>query len=426
LVLKLRLFKIDRASRDKWGAKLMAVYAYKARDYSGNKISGTMEADNERMVVEHLRSHDYIIVEIAEKRVHNFANKLPSFQAKVKAKDLAIFCRQMSTLMNAGVPIVNCIRILQEQTVNPSMKSALKEVVDHLEDGNSLTKSLRAFPKVFPEVFVNMVETGEISGNIDEVMERLAINYEREHNIKEKVKSSMTYPLVILIVAIIGVTAMLIFVIPMLVGMLTENGALLPLPTRIVLGASDIVKKFWWFFIMLFIAAYFAIKQAFLKKNIREVYDKTILILPIFGELIKILIISRFARVLGSMVRSGVPIVEALDTVQRTVGNLAVSREIDLAKESILQGKGIAEPLKASKVFPPMVVNMIAVGEESGALDSLLEKVAVFYDREVDNRLERLSALIEPLLIVGLGVILGFMIIAMMLPILDLSSGSTI
>ncbi len=404
----------------------MAEYAYKVRDMSGRVLSGTMEAENERIVVEELRKRDYFIVEVAEKTVRNFNINLPKLEKSVKAKDLAMFCRQMSTLMNAGVPLVNCIRIIQDQTEKGMLKDALQEAVAHLEEGNSLAQSLRPYPKVFPEIFVNMVETGELSGTIDEVMERLAINYEREHDIREKIKSSMTYPIVILIVAILGMSIMLIFIIPMLVGMLIENGAELPLVTRIVLGASDFMKNFWYLILLFLVGLYFGTKQAFKKKNIREAFDLFLLKMPIFGELIKILIVSRFSRTLGSMLRSGVPIVEALGTVQRTVGNMAVSREVDMAKESILKGKGIAEPLKYSTVFPSMVVNMIAVGEESGALDSMLEKVAVFYDREVDTRLDRLASLVEPLLIVGLGVVLGFMIIAMMLPILDITSGSTI
>jgi type IV pilus assembly protein PilC len=407
-----------------WGT--MAEYAYKVRDMGGRVLSGTMEAENERIVVEELRNRDYFIVEIAEKTVRNFNINLPKLETPVKAKDLAMFCRQMSTLMNAGVPLVNCIRIIQDQTEKGMLKDALQEAVAHLEEGNSLAQSLRPYPKVFPEIFVNMVETGELSGTIDEVMERLAINYEREHDIREKIKSSMTYPIVILIVAILGMSIMLIFIIPMLVGMLIENGAELPLVTRIVLGASDFMKNFWYLILLFLVGLYFGTKQAFKKKNIREAFDLFLLKMPIFGELIKILIVSRFSRTLGSMLRSGVPIVEALGTVQRTVGNMAVSREVDMAKESILKGKGIAEPLKYSTVFPSMVVNMIAVGEESGALDSMLEKVAVFYDREVDTRLDRLASLVEPLLIVGLGVVLGFMIIAMMLPILDITSGSTI
>ncbi|MCR6546757.1 type II secretion system F family protein [Dehalobacterium formicoaceticum] len=404
----------------------MAEYAYKVRDMGGRVITGTMKAENERIVVEELRNRDYLIVDVAEKTVRNFNIKLPKLESSVKAKDLAMFCRQLSTLMNAGVPLVNCIRILQEQTEKGVLKDALQEVVSHLEEGNSLAQSLRPYPKVFPDIFVNMVETGELSGTIDEVMERLAINYEREHDIREKVKSSMTYPLVILIVAVLGMSIMLIFIIPMLVGMLIENGAELPLITRIVLGASEFTKNYWYLILLIFIGLYYGTKQAFKKKNVREAFDRFLLKMPVFGELIQIYIVSRFSRTLGSMLRSGVPIVEALGTVQRTVGNLAVSREVDMAKESILRGKGIAEPLKYSQVFPSMVVNMIAVGEESGALDTMLEKVAVFYDREVDTRLDRLASLVEPLLIVGLGVVLGFMIIAMMLPILDITSGSTI
>lgn len=404
----------------------MAEYAYKVRDMGGRVITGTMKAENERIVVEELRNRDYLIVDVAEKTVRNFNIKLPKLESSVKAKDLAMFCRQLSTLMNAGVPLVNCIRILQEQTEKGVLKDALQEVVSHLEEGNSLAQSLRPYPKVFPDIFVNMVETGELSGTIDEVMERLAINYEREHDIREKVKSSMTYPLVILIVAVLGMSIMLIFIIPMLVGMLIENGAELPLITRIVLGASEFTKNYWYLILLIFIGLYYGTKQAFKKKNVREAFDRFLLKMPVFGELIQIYIVSRFSRTLGSMLRSGVPIVEALGTVQRTVGNLAVSREVDMAKESILRGKGIAEPLKYSQVFPSMVVNMIAVGEESGALDTMLEKVAIFYDREVDTRLDRLASLVEPLLIVGLGVVLGFMIIAMMLPILDITSGSTI
>lgn len=399
----------------------MPVFAYRVSDISGRILTGTIEAENESTVVEHLRGRDYFIVEIKPRRVTNVNIKAPKkLSRRVKAKDLAIFCRQFATLMNAGVPILSCLKILQEQSENVKQKEALGTVMNSLESGKSLGESVRLVPKVFPEVFVNMVEAGEVGGVLDEVMERLAAHFEREHDIGEKVKSAMTYPTAILIIATLAITFMLVFILPTFVGMLDQSGTELPFATRVVLGISNILRYFWWAILLVLAGGVIAFKKINKSPAGQERIHSLILKLPVAGRLIQKMIISRFARTLGTMLQSGVPIIEALETVKKTVGNAVMASGVDLAKENIIMGKGISEPLKSSGVFPPMVTQMIAVGEETGALDTLLEKIAFYYDREVDNTVARLSTLIEPIMIVGLGAVLGFIILAMMMPMFDI------
>lgn len=394
----------------------MAVYTYKVRDLSGRILLGTMEAESAGKVVEHLRSREYFITDIAPQRVRNYTFNVPKFYPKVKANDLAMFCRQLATLMDAGVPILACLKILQLQAENLKLKKVLNQVIVNLESGNSFANSIRPFPLVFPEILVSMVETGEMSGSLDEVMDRLANHFEREHDIREKTKSAMTYPIAIMLVSMIAITFMLVYMLPKIIGMMPDTGEPLPWPTRMLLGLSDLIKYYWWMILVFIFGAYVVIRKTVGLNTTQEIIDTYVLKLPVFGKLINQMIVSRFARSLGTMLKSGVGILEALETVKKTVGNRMVAKEIERARESILQGKGIAEPLEHSNFFPPIAVQMIAIGEESGSLDVLLEKLAVFYDREVDNMLARLSTMVEPIMIVGIGLALGFIIIAMMLP----------
>lgn len=402
----------------------MAVYAYKVRDMSGKILSGTLDAENEGAVVTQLRGKNYLIMELKPHKVNNSKISLPRLSKRVKAKELAVFCRQFATMMNAGVPILVSIRILGEQAENVKLKETLEKVITGLESGKSLADSLRPFPKVFPSIFVNMIETGEVGGILDEVLERLAAHFEREHDIYEKVKSAMTYPIAIMIIASVAIIFMLVFILPNFVSMLMENGAELPLPTKIVLGMSNILRNFWWLILLLFAGSSYGLKKALEKESGREFMDATILKIPVIGMLVQKMIVSRFSRTLGTMLRSGVPIIEALETTQKTTGNAVVAKGVKTAKENVTQGKGISQPLTDTGVFPPMVTQMIAIGEETGALDSLLEKVAIFYDREVDDLVSRLSSLIEPLMIVGIGLILGFIILAMMMPMFEIMTNA--
>jgi type IV pilus assembly protein PilC len=395
----------------------MTVFVYKVRDMVGKSLSGTIEAENERAVIEHLRSKDYLIIDISQQRFRNIKTKMPKLYPKVKPKDLAIFCRQLSTLLDAGVSILSSVKVLQEQSNNRLLKETLIQVITNLEEGSSFADSIRPFPKVFPGIVISMVETGEVGGTLDEVMVRLAAHFEREHDINEKIKSSMTYPIAIIVTATLAITFLLVFMMPKIIGMVTQTGVELPLPTKIVLGISIVIRKFWWIILVLFIGTFFVLKKTVGTKNGKGINDFLILRIPIWGKLMQEMIICRFTRSLGTMLRSGVPIIEALDTVQRTVGNQVISKGVENARANIIQGKGIAEPMRESGIFPPMALEMMAVGEKTGALDALLEKIAVFYDQEVDHMLSRLSTMVEPIMIIGLGVVLGFIIIAMMLPI---------
>ncbi|MDD4754326.1 MAG: type II secretion system F family protein, partial [Desulfitobacteriaceae bacterium] len=268
----------------------------------------------------------------------------------------------------------------------------------------------------FPEIFINMIETGETGGVLEPVLEQLSIHFEREHEIYEKVKSGMTYPLVILIIAICAISFMLIFILPKFVGIILGTGAVLPLPTKIVLALSDILRRFWWVFLLAIGCGSIVFTKIMQLPSWRKKIDYFFLTAPIFGKIVQKMVAARFARSLSIMLKCGVPIIEALNTLERTIGNLVIANAVANARQNIVLGKGISQPLAATGVFPLMVVQMISVGEETGTLGVLLEKVAIFYEKEVDYTLSRLSTLVEPVMIVGLGIVLGFIIIAIMMP----------
>lgn len=400
----------------------MRIYSYTVRDSAGRKISGTIEAENEYFVLEYLRRQNFLIIDIVQKKFRNISLSLPRINPRVNSKDLAIFCRQFAALINAGVPILTGINILKEQSENPILRNTLKKVMRNLENGNSMADSVRGFPGVFPDIFVSMLETGEKGGFLAQVMERLTIHFEREYQIKEKVKSGMTYPVAVLIIAFLAVIFMLIFILPHFVSVLQQTGSQLPWPTRIIMAVSFGLKKFWWLLILVIFGSMIVLKQVLRRTNTRKKIDGIVLQIPVLGMVTRKMIISRFTCSLGTMLGCGVPLTEALETVEKTIGNLVFAQGVAEARNNIIMGKKIAEPLAASGVFPLMAVQMIAVGEETGELDVLLEKLGLFYDLEVNETLNRLTSLVEPVMLVGVGVVFGFIIIAMMMPMFTMIS----
>lgn len=403
----------------------MPEYIYKAKASSGSIAEGTIEAQDQKTAVERLRSKNMLVFEISEKKdsaLSDLIKKINPFKPKVKSKELVVFSRQLSTLVGAGVPIVQGLTILVEQIENPYFKQIVGKVREDIESGSAIAEALAKHPDAFGELFINLIKAGELGGILDTILERLADYQESANELKGKVKGALVYPAVVSIVAV-GVTMfLLIFIIPTFGNVFKEFGKELPLPTQILLDLSDILKKYIIFLILGIVAVIVGIKQFYKTDMGSKKIDKLLLNLPIFGALLRKVAIAKFTRTFGTLVKSGVPILEALETVAHTSGSRVIEMAVIDAKEAIREGEKIADPLGKSGVFPPMVMQMISVGEETGNLDAMLHKIADFYDAEVDTAVEGLTSMIEPLIIVFMGVVIGAIVIAMFMPIFNMSS----
>ena len=399
----------------------MPVFAYQGRTTQGS-TAGEIEAPDRTAAVAELRRKAILVTQIKEKAggPARAAGMRGRFGGKVKDKEMAIFTRQFSTMVDAGLPLVQCLTILAEQSESKTLRTVTSKVAGSVEAGSTLADALRRHPKTFDELFVNLVEVGEAGGILDTVLQRLSVYIEKAAALKRKVKSAMIYPLTIVGVAFIVVIFMLTFVIPTFAKMFAGMGADLPLPTLIVIKLSDFATSFWWLIIGSVIGIVVGIRAYYKTEGGRSLIDALVLKLPVFGTLIRKVSVARFTRTLGTLVSSGVPILEGLRITARTAGNRVVERAVLETRASVTAGKTLAEPLKASTVFPPMVVQMISVGEQTGALDAMLNKIADFYDDEVDTAVTALTALLEPMMIVFLGVVIGGLVIAMYLPIFRL------
>jgi len=396
-----------------------ATYEYKVRDRSGGLKTGSLEADSPAMVATKLKSMGYAPVSITQSGGGMSKEiKIPGFgKKKVKLKDLAVFSRQFATMVNSGLSLLRALNILTEQTENKELARVLGEVRNDIETGNSLSSGMAKHPDVFPPLMVNMCKAGEVGGFLDSVMLQIATNYEAETKLRGKVKSAMTYPVVVLIMAVIAVIGMLLFIVPVFAGLFDTLGGTLPLPTRILVVLSNSLKVIIIPLIIVAVALKVTWKKVKRTPRVRNVVDPLKLKLPVFGMLMRKIALARFARNLGTMMQSGVPILQSLDIVAETTGNIVLERATRAVQESVRTGESLAGPLKEHSVFPPMVVQMMAVGEETGALDTMLHKIAEFYDQEVESTTESLTALIEPLMIAFLGAIVGSMIVALYMPI---------
>ena len=399
----------------------MPFFAYQGRTTQGS-TAGEIEAPDRTAAVAELRRKAILVTQIKEKaggpaRAGGVGGR---FGGKVKDKEMAIFTRQFSTMVDAGLPLVQCLTILAEQSESKTLRTVTSRVAGSVEAGSTLADALRRHPKTFDELYVNLVEVGEAGGILDTVLQRLSVYIEKAAALKRKVKSAMIYPLTIVGVAFIVVIFMLTFVIPTFAKMFAGMGADLPLPTLIVIRLSDFATRFWWLIIGAAIGIVVGIRAYYRTEGGRSLIDALVLKLPVFGTLIRKVSVARFTRTLGTLVSSGVPILEGLRITARTAGNRVVERAVLETRASVTAGKTLAEPLKASTVFPPMVVQMISVGEQTGALDAMLNKIADFYDDEVDTAVTALTALLEPMMIVFLGVVIGGLVIAMYLPIFRL------
>lgn len=400
----------------------MASFKWEGVARNGQLQSGVKEAANEAAVLQFLRSQQIRPRKIKANRVSSLSNLNITFGTGVTQKDLVVFSRQFATMIDAGLPLVKCLDILRSQSPNPAFRKIIQSVQSDVEGGSTFADALKKHPKVFDGLYSNLVAAGEVGGALDVVLQRLATYLEKAAKLKGQVKSAMAYPAAIVVVAIGVIVALLVWVIPIFEGMFQEfGGAALPTPTRIVIAMSKWAQSNFLIIIGIIVGLIFL--WHYIRKNPKTVAatDDLFLKLPVFGALLQKVAVARFTRTLGTMLSSGVPILEALDITARASGNKTVEGAIYKARQSISEGKTIAEPISKTKVFPPMVCQMINVGEQTGALDTMLEKIADFYDEEVDAAVKAMTSLMEPAIMVILGGLIGGMVVAMYLPIFEMA-----
>jgi type IV pilus assembly protein PilC len=393
-------------------------YQYQVRDKSGKTINGTLEAPNEKAVAAKLREMGYAPVSISQEKAGALQKELtiPGFGSKVGTDDLAVFSRQFATMINSGVSLIRSLNILAQQTENKKLAEVIREVRNDVEEGQALSDSVAKHPDIFPKLYVAMVRAGETAGMLDSVLLRVADTMESDLALKRKIKSAMTYPVVVLIMAVVLTGIMLVFIVPTFVGMFESLGGELPLPTKVLLFLSGLLRSFWYVIMFLPVLAWQGFKRARKHPDIRFQLDRLKLKFPVFGTLFHKIALSRFSRNLGTLLRAGVPILTALEITADTVNNGVISNATNDVKMSVKEGESVAGPLAQHAVFPPMVVQMLAVGEETGAMDEMLVKISDFYDDEVTAMTESLTAMLEPLMIGVLGGLVGAMVISLYLP----------
>jgi len=398
----------------------MPVYQWVGTNRKNETRKGEMEAANEAAVRSNLVRLRITPNKIKKKPKDLFEN-VSWLQPRVVEKDIILFARQFSTMIDAGLPIIQCLEILHTQQQNKTFQRMIKEVKEQVESGATLAEALKRFPKHFDDLFVNMIAAGEAGGILDAILRRLAAYMEKAAKLKSQVKGAMTYPIVTLIIAVLVLGVILVFVIPVFEEMFADFGGTLPLPTQIVVKASEIVKsKILYIIIGIFIFG-FAARKFYATEKGQDIMDDLQLKIPVIGELLRKVAVAKFTRTMGTMLASGVAILEALDIVAKTSGNRTVEKAIYDVRSGIAEGRTMADPLQESGVFPAMVCQMISVGESTGALDAMLEKIADFYDEEVDQAVENLTALIEPFMLVFLGTTIGGLVVAMYLPIFKMA-----
>ncbi len=398
----------------------MPVFQWVGKNTKGQVRKGETEAANETAVRSQLAKNHITPTKIKLKPKDLFEN-ITIFQPAIVEKDIIVFARQFSTMIDAGLPIVQCLDILYSQQEKKSFRNMLKEIKESVESGSTLADSLKKYPRHFDDLFVNMIAAGEAGGILDTILKRLSGYMEKAAKLKGKVKGAMTYPIVTLIIAFLVLTVILVFVIPVFQQMFADFGKALPLPTQIVVNMSNFVKSKILYILGFMVLFFIAFRRFYKTPKGRIVVDKLVLFLPVIGMLIRKVAVAKFTRTMGTMLSSGVAILDALDITAKTSGNKTIEMALYDVRSSIAEGQTMAEPLSESGVFPPMVCQMISVGESTGALDAMLSKIADFYDEEVDQAVENLTSLIEPFMLVFLGVTIGGLVVSMYLPIFKLA-----
>ncbi len=401
----------------------MAKFRWEARGRTGSVQKGVMDAPSRDMVEAQLKKFGFSGISIKEEgKGLSMEIKLPGLGSKkVQTKEIVVFTRQFATMIDSGLPLVQCLEILSSQQENKTFKEVLVKVKESVEGGSTFADALARHPKVFDDLFVNLVAAGEVGGILDTILNRLASYTEKAMKLKKQIKGAMVYPTTVMSIAIIVIAVIMIFVIPTFAGMFADFGGELPAPTQFVISLSNFLVKYIIVILVAIVAVTFLFKKYYATEKGRRIIDRLALRAPVFGLLIRKVAVAKFTRTLGTLVSSGVPILDGLDIVAKTAGNKVVEEAIMKVRQSISEGKTIAEPLQQSGVFPPMVVQMIAVGEATGAMDAMLSKIADFYDDEVDDAVAAMTAMLEPMLMVFLGVTVGGLVIAMYLPIFKIA-----
>jgi type IV pilus assembly protein PilC len=391
------------------------IYRWHGRTRQGNEVHGEMDAAGAEAVVAKLRSRNILADTVRPaSRGRGFLGMLGG---KVSEREIVIFTRQFATMIDAGLPLVQCLGIIVGQLANPTFRRVLTEVKDDVESGSTFARALAKHPKVFDRLFVALVAAGEVGGILDTILNRLGAYIEKTMKLKKRVKGAMVYPAAVMTVAFVVVTVLLVWVIPSFNEMFAQFDKRLPFPTQVVVDFSAFVRAAWWVLFPALFGTIFGIRTLLATDRGREVWDRWVLELPVFGDLLRKVAVAKFTRTLSTMLTSGVPILDALEIVAKTAGNKTIERAILRTKERIAEGKTIAEPLAETGVFPPMVVQMITVGEATGALDAMLSKIADFYEDEVDITVDALTTLLEPMMLVFLGGTVGGLLVTMYLPI---------
>ncbi|MCB2223590.1 MAG: type II secretion system F family protein [Actinobacteria bacterium] len=400
------------------------MFEFKARDRTGKVHEGQLEASSNGAVVRTLKDRGLMPLSVTEKKASALQKeiRIPGFGGKVKQKEMAIFSRQLATMVNSGLTLIRSLSILEDQSENPVLKQIVSEVRSKVEQGVSLSVALEDHPKAFSTLYVSMVRAGEVGGALDETLIRLADTLESQARLRSQIKSAMAYPVVVLNLIVFIVLAMLVFVVPIFEKMYADLGGTLPFPTQILINISRFITGKWWLIAGVVGGFVYAFRSWKRSEQGHRQWDAMKLRFPVFGKLTQKVSISRFARTLSVLSRTGVPVLQALDIVAQTAGNTVVSDAVLDVQASVKRGESLAAPLERHEVFPPMVTQMMAVGEETGALDAMLSKVSDFYDREVDDTVSALTSLIEPMLIVVMGVVVGGILISLYLPMFNVAS----
>jgi len=397
----------------------MPSYEWKGRDRNGATQTGVLIGDSKDAVIAALRRQQIVVTTVKEKGKEI---ALPKFGGGIKAKAIAVFTRQFSVMIDAGLPLVQCLDILGQQQDNKAFQKVLLQIRQDVEGGSSLAEAMRKHPQAFDDLYVNMVAAGEAGGILDTILQRLATYIEKNVKLKSQVKSALVYPASVITIAVVVVYVILWKVIPVFATLFEGLGGQLPFLTRVIVNISRFIGNFWWLIFIVVFAAAFGLRQYYRTEAGRYQIDKIMLKSPVFGLLLRKIAVARFCRTLGTLLSSGVAILESLDITARTAGNAVIEEAILRVRKEVEEGKTIAEPLTRSEQFPPMVCQMISVGEQTGAMDTMLSKIADFYEDEVDAAVEGMMSLIEPVIIAFLGVIIGTIVVAMYLPMFSLIS----
>ena len=400
---------------------IMPVYVWKGRNQYGEKRKGEVEAPDQAAALAHVKRMR-ITDPVVKEKPKDLLESIPFFQPRVTDKDIVVFTRQLATMIDAGLPLVQCLEILSKQQENSTFKKTIGEIQADVEAGTTFADSMRKHPKVFDNLYSNMIEAGETGGILDTILNRLALFMEKTMALKKKIKGAMTYPSICLAISILILIVILVFVIPVFEEMFSQMDAALPVPTQIVVAMSNAFKNNLLWIILPIVLLMYIFKKVYSTEKGRYRIDQFFLQLPVVGVLIRKVAVAKFTRTLSTMLQSGVPILEALQVVAKTAGNKVIERAVFRVGDAIAEGRPMAEPLMESGVFPNMVVQMINVGESVGALDTMLEKIADFYDEEVDQAVANLTAMIEPFMMVFLGGMIGTLVVAMYLPIFEMAS----